>query len=203
MAVPFQANNPEVVLGLVGGAGCGKDTVAAVFEEHGFTHQSSSDILREEVTARGMAITRAAQTMIANEIRNTQGKAYLVTQAIARARQRSSIEGPVVVSGIYAPAEGAFIQGIGGYIVAVAGTDSDTIQDRFNRVSGRSSGPRDDMTFQEFIDADIRENSGASDAEANIAALSSLANFQITHDGTRPTILPQVTAILTSIRGAR
>jgi dephospho-CoA kinase len=184
------------LVGLVGDAACGKDTVARVFERFGFVHQSSSDLVREEIYRRGQTPSRELQTRVANEVRKSKGENYFVVEAIKKATQASRVAKPVVVSGLYAPAEGIYVKSVGGSIVEVAGMESETLDDQYARVVRRAAGDRDAISYEEFLQAHDRENGGLTPDEANIAQLAAIADFRIVHNGRISMILPQVEEIV-------
>ena len=197
MKSPETLEGQEKVIGLVGNAACGKDTVAVVFEEFGFHHQSASDIVREKIKELGEEPNRRLQTETANLVRREQGEDYFAQAALLRARNaRKEL---IIISGLYAPSEGIFIKGINGFLVEVKSMPSDTIEAQFHRVKGRSSGPRDEITFEDFKDAIQRENNGATPIDASVGNLSAMCDFSIMHDGKAETIRPQITKILGEI----
>lgn len=197
MKTPEQTSSINTLVGLVGNAACGKDTVASVFELYEFDHQSASDLVREEIVLRGAQISREMQTRVANEARALRGDAYFVRHAIERARPQAPER--LVISGLYAPAEGSFIKSIGGYLVEVAAMPDDTIESQYSRITNRSAGSRDSLTLDEFKASLERENGGMTSGEANVGTLASMSDFKIVHDGRVETIRPQVEIILGAI----
>jgi dephospho-CoA kinase len=189
-----QPESGEVTIGLLGNAACGKDTVAGVFEEFGFSHQSASDIVREEIIKLGQEPSRKLQTETADRIRLEQGEEYFILAAIKRARLID--QKLIVVSGIYAPGEGAFIKSKGGHLVNILPMPSDTPEHQYHRLVNRASGSRDQATYEEFMAARERENSGTSPGHANVRSLSKMSDFTIVHDGDPTTIRPQVETII-------
>jgi len=174
---------PNVVVGLTGNAASGKDTIAAIFEEHGFHHQSTSDLVREEISRRGLATSRELQTEVANELRQKGGGEYFVVAALTRARLVAP-NSHIILSGIYAPAEGQYIiDKLQGAVVAIVGENNDSIEARFARIQARADSSRDQIGFAELQAAHQRENSGQHPDEANIAVLRQLARFVIVNDG--------------------
>ena len=190
--------NDNLVVGLVGNAGAGKDFVASIFEEMGFSHYSGSDIVREEIDKRGLLPSRETQTLVANEVRLLHGGDYFVVRAIDRARKLRP-EAPILVSGIYAPAEGTYISvELHGDLVDVVTADKDDLDVRFERITSRSDGSRDLLSRGEFVTAHNRENSGTNPLEANVTILQSLARFTIINgpDATSENLAKQVKSIL-------
>jgi len=167
--------NLEQVVGIVGSGGSGKDTVAAMFEQHGYYHVSSSDTVREEIAARNLKTSRQLQTEVANELREKNGPSYWVEKTLQKVP--ASI-GKVAVSGLYAPGEGIFLQNdLKGCVVGVITTHSEDVL--YDRMVARSDGTRDNLNRQQFREANERENSGTALTDTNIATLLSSADFII------------------------
>lgn len=165
---------------VVGGAGSGKDTVASIFAAHGFTHVSSSDLVRAEIARRNLRTSRELQTHVANECRQRYGHGYWVDAAIELFPADSERN---VISGLYAPGEGShFLNKYNGVIVAVV-ADADDPLARLERIRARASGARDELDAEAFLAAEARENSGTTLAEANLSALLRMAQHTIVNSG--------------------
>lgn len=170
-----------LVIGLVGYAGSGKDTVATMLEEQGFAHCSASDLVREEIKARGLEPSRPLQTQVANEVRKARGAAHFVAAACECAANTNPRRG-VVISGIYAEAEARFVlERPGGALVAVTSGSGAGPDER--RIRNRGDGSRDALNMAELKAAHVRESSGQTSGEANVMKCMSLANHQLLNDG--------------------
>lgn len=171
-----------VLVGLVGNAASGKDTVAAIFEAHGMKHVSASDAVREELRRRGLEPSRELQTSVANELRVVRGADYFVRLALERAADPSDVG--TVVSGIYAPGEVAYLRRLGGIVVGLTVCVGETtdVRLRYDRLASRADGSRDALTFEEFTAAHARENGGSTDHEPNVRALLAEADRVVLTD---------------------
>jgi hypothetical protein len=169
----------EQLLGLVGNAASGKDLVASLFFRRGYLHISASDIVREKIHALGQVPTRAIQSLVADEFRQTNGGDYFVKEAISRL-SKTEIEGPKLISGIYSPAEGSYIcdQPNGDLVYIRTDNTSEGIRSLYDRLIKRSDGSRDQMSFDEFLDSRTRENSGNENG-TNVARLHEMSRFII------------------------
>lgn len=165
------------IVGIVGGAASGKDTVAGIFAEKGYTHVSSSDLVREEIASRGLVASRPLQTEIANEMRLAEGTGYWVDLSLSRLGEEHS---KVAISGLYSPGEGQYlINNLAGVLVGVDIPQENAAEMRYKRLKSRSSGARDDLDFEAFMAANQRENSGISPHETNLGRLMSMARYLI------------------------
>ena len=73
-----------MIIGLTGKFAAGKGTVAEVLTARGFRYHSLSDVLREELAARGIAESREALTAVGNELRRDGGPDVLARRIQAR-----------------------------------------------------------------------------------------------------------------------
>ncbi|RWZ78120.1 MAG: hypothetical protein EOT04_02825 [Candidatus Chaera renei] len=194
-------NNEQLVLGLVGNAASGKDFVATFFAARGFVHFSTSELVRQEIYRRGLTPSRPLQTAIANELRTANGPAYFVEESLRQVNATLQRPDRVLLSGLYAVSEGQYItKELGGLLVGVVAREEDDVRLRFDRLSSRLDGSRDDLTLEEFKDAHHRENSGGT-SEANVGQLMKLARFTIINDAytTAAALDGQVQLILESM----
>lgn len=188
------------IVGVVGGAGSGKDTVAEIFATGGYEHVSTSDMVREEIAARGLAASRPLQTSVANELRQQHGAGYWVDLAVST----KPIAENLVLSGLYAPGEGSrVINQYGGTIVGVVAELEDDLDVRFARVVSRSAGDRDQLDRASFEAAHNRENSGIADHETNIGQLLAMARFIIVNNSDMDTLTVQTNQVMSQLQEGR
>jgi len=187
---------PIKLIGVVGGAASGKDTVAALFTEHGYAHVSSSDLVREEIIKRGGIPSRPLQTEVANDMRKRYGPHYWVDLSI---RQLGTATRGVI-SGLYSPAEGEYlINAKGGALVSVIAGEGDDSLTRFNRLKTRGDGSRDDLTLEDFLAAHTRENGGTQPHETNLGDLHSMAQFIVYNTADLEYLKLQTSDIITKL----
>lgn len=185
----------EQIVGVVGGAASGKDTVAEYFSQYGFSHISSSDLVREEIARRGQQTSRELQTVVANELRQTHGVGYWVDLSLEQIIPGAK---KVVVSGLYSPGEGRhLIDKHFGIIVGVS-TDGDN-SIRFDRLMSRASGARDALTLEDFMAAHHRENSGTYEYETNLGRLLTMAKFMIHNTAGLDQLKQQTLAVINAL----
>ncbi len=96
------------VVGLVGPIASGKGTVAQYLSKKGYKSYSLSDRIREEITARGLTITRESLNMVSNDLRQNLGSDILAKRTAEIIEQEGSEF--VVVDAIRNPAEINFLK---------------------------------------------------------------------------------------------
>lgn len=193
----YRTSPTRRLVGLVGGAASGKDTVAGFFEAQGYAHVSSSDLVRTEIANRGLTTSRELQTQIANELRQLHGPDYWVEASL---KQLGSAPTRAVVSGLYSPAEGeCVINKHAGVLVSVVAGEGDDSAIRYARLRGRSAGARDALSFETFLAAHIRETSGRLPHETNLNALHDMAQFVIYNTADLAYLQQQTAEVVTAI----
>ena len=162
-----------VVIGITGRNCAGKDSVAAILEAHGFERYSLSDVLREELRARGQEITRPALIALGNELRAAEGPGTLALRVRAMIRT----ERCALVS-VRNPTEVERLREIPGF--ELWGVDA-PVAERFARESsrGRESQP---TTLEEFKALEDRENTDDPNAQ-QLDATFRMADHTIDNDG--------------------
>lgn len=172
----------ESLVGVVGSAASGKDSVASHFARHGYRHISVSDIVREDIVSRGQMPNRELQTAVANELRLKRGVGYWIDIALRKAEES---EKKIALSGLYAPGEGLYlVKTLGGFLIGVVSDQEDNPDLRYKRLQSRHEGNRDRLSKEEFLAASIRENSGIEMHETNVSVLLSMAYFTIYNSST-------------------
>src|SRR5262245_37416120 len=73
-----------MIIGLTGKNAAGKGEVAAFLKEGGFQYHSLSDVLREELGAKGLPVTRDNLIRIGNELRKAQGPGALASRILSK-----------------------------------------------------------------------------------------------------------------------
>jgi len=170
---------PKNVFGLVGPIASGKGTVAGFLKERGYSVYSLSDRIREEITKRGLEITRDTLNEVSNELRGTLGSDILAK----RTSELIEKDNPdlVVVDAIRNPAEVSYIKNtFGAKIIGVVADQ----QRRFDFFKNRGTNKAGVSTWEEFKDLDDRELSQAGSYRQQVKACLELADTIIENNGT-------------------
>ena len=95
---------PPRLIGLTGTNGAGKGEAAAFFSARGYAYFSLSDVIREELRARGEAVSRDSLIRTGNELRERCGPDVLAGRTMAK------VGGPAVIDSIRNMHEVAFLR---------------------------------------------------------------------------------------------
>jgi len=182
-----------MIIGIAGTLGAGKGTVVEYLKTKGFTHYSSSGILKEILTAQGKPLTREYMSALADELMKKEPGGIL---SLSHERAKKEGKTDYVLEAIHRESEAAYIRSIAGVVL---GVDAD-IQTRFNRISKRQDGKKDDVTFEQFKNDAMREDEGATGTGPNIRAVLEGADVVVTNDGTIEDFHTQIDGALSSLK---
>jgi len=164
-----------VVIGLTGSFASGKDLVAHRLIEKGFAYVSLSDLIRDDLRAENLPITRENLINKANEVRKTRGASEWAKRAIEKAK-RMGAQHTALVS-IRNPAEVEELRKLPEFELWFIDSPQ---RIRYGRAKKR--GRTDDFpSFEDFQAKEARENS-ADPAEQQLGKVFALADRTIEND---------------------
>jgi len=165
---------PPKLVGLTGTNGSGKGEAALFFESRGYARFSLSDVLRDELRARGLEASRDNLIRTGNELRQRFGADILARRTMAKTAGR-----PAVIDSIRNLAEVAFFRAGSGFILLAFDAP---VGVRFKRVAARG---RDESaaTLEEFRRKEDEERAGGSTAQ-QLEACMAAADALVVNDGT-------------------
>ena len=161
------------LIGLTGTNGAGKGECAAYLKSRGYAPFSLSDILREELEARRMEITRDNLIRVGNELREAFGSDVLARRTAAR------IEGPAVIDSIRNTREVEYFRTQPGFILLALDAP---IEIRYQRAVARGRN-ESALNINDFRKKEEQELQGGDKAQ-QLAACMALADRLIVNDGT-------------------
>jgi len=165
-----------MIIGITGTLGAGKGTVVEILKKRGFSHYSSSDILKDILKERNTLATRENLSNLANELMKEYEGGILHFS-----HQRAKKEGAnkYILESLHRVSEAEYVKKIGGVVL---GIDAD-IKIRYDRISIRKHGEKDNVTFEQFVADSKREDEGQTGSGPNIKAVIQMADYTIYNDG--------------------
>jgi dephospho-CoA kinase len=161
------------LIGLTGTNGAGKGEAASFFVENGYAYYSLSDVIREELRKKNMAITRDNMIRMGNRMRE-QSTPEILARLVAK-----KITGRTVIDSIRNPKEVVFFQSQGNFMLLAIDAPAEL---RFERIKKR--GREESVTsFQEFL-AKENEEMGTEKSRQQLQACMDMADRTIINDGT-------------------
>ena len=165
-----------MIVGLTGPMGAGKGTAAEFLRSRGFRYHSLSDVLREELEARGEEPTRDALTRIGNELRARYGPGVLAERIVGRLTDAENH----VVDSIRNPAEVEVLRAARPDFFLVSITAPPEV--RWRRLAARGR-PGDPQTFESFMAQEQREAASADPSHQQLLATMALADYTVDNSG--------------------
>jgi dephospho-CoA kinase len=171
----MNTSNKPSVIGLAGTFASGKDTVSHYLAEfHGFTHVSTSEMVREVAMKERGSVERPILHEVADEHRRSDGAGWLVEVALKKER-------PLVISGLRSLGEAKTIKQAGGVLVFIDAP----IESRYERMKARSRDREILLSLEEFRDNELKEwHIGDSDADFNLRDIKKTSDVVIENTST-------------------
>jgi dCMP deaminase len=178
-----------MILGVSGLNGAGKGEVVKYLEARSFYPLSLSDVIREELRARGLEETRERMIETGRELRARHGLAVLAD----RLRERIEPDRHYVIDSIRHPAEVEALRRFGPRF-RLLWVDADPAV-RFERLRARGR-PGDPATPEQMQALEARERGGEGDSAQQLDAVAKLADVRLRNDGSLAALHAQVQAVL-------
>ncbi|MGH9414602.1 MAG: deaminase [Terriglobales bacterium] len=163
-------------IGLTGTNGSGKTTLADVLKSAGFYYVSLSDEIRAELERAGQPLTRENLIACGNRLRHEFGRDVLAV----RTRERLSAERNYIIDSIRHPDEVRALRALPDFHLLAVEAPLDL---RYERARARGDA-RAPASFEQFVELEQREMSGADPEAQNLPACAGMADAVIANDGT-------------------
>ena len=173
-----------MILGLTGRNASGKGEAAEFLKSKGFYYYSLSDVIRDEIKARGLDVTRETLIKTGRELRSRFGNGYLSEQIL----ERIDTDKNYVVDSIRHPDEVETLRQRPRFFL-LAVTASPEV--RFERIKhrGRESDP---THLEEFIRLEEREAVRQTDEGQDLDATEAMADFKVENNSDLANLRDQV-----------
>lgn len=158
------------LIGLAGTLGSGKDLLAKILSsEFGFTHISTSDLVRQVAMEQRGSNERPILFEVATTCRQEFGGGYFVELGLDQPR-------PLVISGIRSLGEMNSLKNAGGVMVFVDAP----LELRYSRMISRARDQEAQISLEDFKERETKElYSGPLDTDFNIKALGQQADIKL------------------------
>jgi len=180
-----------MIIGITGKNGSGKGEVARFLVESGYEDYSLSDILREELEARGKETSRENLIAIGNEFRAAHGAGALAE----RVTQKIGIDAHAVVDSIRNPFEVEVLRRRRDFHLLSIDADPEI---RFKRTMARRR-EGDPKTYEEFLDVEAREASTSDPATQQMDRTAEMADAIVYNNGNLEELREQVRQVVQAL----
>ncbi len=177
-----------MIVGLTGKFAAGKGTVADYLKGLGYRYHSLSDVIREDLKARGVPESREALTEAGNRLRREDGPAALAVHILGRLEDG----GRHIVDSIRNPAEVEVLKRLPSFYMI--GVDADP-RIRFERLIARNR-QGDPTTFEQFAALEDRETTSTDPSTQQLRATWALVDEVVLNDGSIADLEQAVAAVL-------
>ncbi len=169
-----------MIIGVAGTLASGKDTVAEYLEEKGFTHYSTSDVIRDILREEKVEINRDNLVKRANELRTKHGNGVLAKLAVEKCGKAKN----KVISAIRNPGEIEYLREQGEKFSMIFVDAS--IKTRFDRIVNRNKERGEDnySDFETFKAKEERELKSDNPASQQITKCREMADHIIENNST-------------------
>lgn len=181
-----------MIIGIAGTLAAGKGEVVAYLKSKGFKHYSSSAILKEILTQRGLPLTRDYMSPLADELMEKYPGGIL-SLSFERATQDQATD--FVLEALHRKSEADFVRSLGGKII---GVDAD-VEKRFQRTVARGDGAKDQVTHDQFLTHVEHEDEGKGATGSHIREVLNTADAVIMNNGTLEDLHAEVDKALARI----
>jgi dCMP deaminase len=164
-----------MIIGLTGKNAAGKGEVAAFLKEGGFQYFSLSDVLREELQAKGLPVTRDNLIRIGNELRKAHGPGALASRILSKLE----IDKNYVVDSFRNPREvEAFRSQNHFHLIHVTALP----EVRFERIKARKR-ESDPTTFRDFQKLEAAEANNPDENAQQLDTTGALRDVEVENNG--------------------
>jgi len=166
-----------MILGVTGFFCAGKDAMAEYLKSKGFVHISLSDMIREEIQARGQEVTLPRLTEVGNELRRRYGAGILAVRALRRMNQYSRY----VITSIRHPGEVETLRLRRVFVLIFVDAPRRL---RYERSVARARKGDSLPTFEEFVASEKRQMAGEDPDAQQLALCRDEAGLILRNDST-------------------
>lgn len=155
------------LIGIAGSFASGKDTIAHVLEaDYGFTHVSTSDMVRAAARRERESIERPVLFEVANQHRHRDGAGVFVLHALENPR-------PLVITGIRSLGEAKALKAAGGILLFIDAP----AEIRYARMRSRRRDTETELSLEQFEANEQKEwHAGETDADFNLRDIKAMAD---------------------------
>ncbi len=186
-----------MVLGITGTIGSGKGTVVEyLVKKKGFVHYSVRGFLINLLKNRKMDINRDTMASLANELRETYGKSYIIEQLAKKALKDSE---NCIIESIRASGEAIAIKKQPNSFLLAVDANIDL---RYERILKRGS-ETDQIDFNTFKANENREMNSDDPNKQNLSKCIEMADYKIINNGSIELLHKNIESFLSYIKKSK
>jgi dephospho-CoA kinase len=175
-----------MIIGVTGSIAAGKETLTGFFRERGFVYFETSALLKEELSKRGLALTRENMQGLGDELRGKHGVGALMKLMLEKTEQGKNY----LFDSLRNPGEADFLRKElkDFFLIAVDAPR----EIRFKRILNRGK-PSDPKTWDDFLRVDERDLGDKNNLLGQqVRRCIEIADFKIINDSGLQNSMKQV-----------
>lgn len=181
-----------MIIGLTGENCAGKGTVADYLKKKSFYYYSLSDVIREELLAKGTKVTRDSLIKEGNELRQKYGPSILAVKTAAKVQEDKNY----VIDSIRNPGEVEELRKLKRFVLIKV---SSLPEHRFKRMKGRNR-EGDPQTLEEFTRVEKLEAANSDSSKQQVIASMKLADKVLENDNKLQDLFKRVDLLLQELQ---
>ncbi len=182
-----------MIIGLTGRNGSGKGEAVKFLQHKSFYPYSLSDVIREEVTTRGLEVTRDRLIEVGTELRSQGGTSVLAERILEKIEEDKNY----VVDSFRHPDEVKEFKSRSDFRLICVEADPAV---RFERVRDRGR-EKDATTLEKFMEVEEREAAAADWHGQQLQAVEQMADFTVANDGPLGELEESISKVLKRLMG--
>lgn len=183
------------IIGITGTLGAGKGTIVDYLtKDHGFQHFSVRGYLSKLIKAKGEEINRDSLVSTANELRAQNTPSFIAEELFREAKESGK---DCIIESIRTVGEVNALHAKGNFNLFAVDADQES---RYHRIVDRAS-ETDKVSFEIFVENEIREMNSTDPSKQNINACMQLADFTFINNGTVDELYQQLDLVLSKLKG--
>ncbi|HVC36721.1 MAG TPA: AAA family ATPase [Candidatus Dormibacteraeota bacterium] len=179
--------NKLQIIGIGGTNGSGKDSVGQILaSRHNYLFVSVTDLLRDELKRRSMAVTRQNLRQLSAEWRRESGLGVLVDKALSKYHQQAGRFAGLAIASLRNPGEADRVHQLGGTMLWI---DADSGV-RYGRIQANSAlrdrAGEDNKNFEQFLqeeESEMRQAVGGDNATLNMLGVKERCDVFLENNG--------------------
>lgn len=167
-----------MIIGITGTFAAGKGTIVKFLQKHGYKHYSARKFITKEIIKRNLEVNRDTMIMVANDLRENFGPAYIAEELYKEAKENG---GDAVIESLRCVGEIEHLRKFKDFILLAVDADQKI---RYDRAVNRNS-ETDMISFEKFQFQEKMEMNTDDDFKQNLSACIKLADIKIDNNDTK------------------
>lgn len=183
----------KMIIGFTGRIAAGKETVKSFLVQKGFRYVETSQVLKDELSRRGMEITRENMQDLGDELRARDGLGALMKLVLERIDYENNKNKHFILDSLRNAGEADYLRKQANSFILIAVDAPQRL--RFERILSRGK-PHDPKTWEEFLLVDNRDYCDENNPHGQqVKYCMERADFMVINDDDKQKAMKQIERI--------